>query len=74
MIDVTPEKAEIFDTNTFETRMSQREYRRIGYMTTRVDNAWGGGFQEAVTTMYVDDKTGLFVADIEAFEKWIGGV
>lgn len=63
---------EIYNAEDYIYEDSKREYDEVEILTNAIpDNAWGREDGFVRHTYYIDPATGLMVADIAAYEKWL---
>jgi len=62
---------DIYSTDDYMSHPSEREYEEIGSFTVERRQDYGSGYDKETTTVYLDPITGLLVADVAAYEKWV---
>ena len=67
---MTAEKVEVFNQDTSDMELSQREYVEVGEIVNEVETDWGR-YTKVHTTVYLDESTGLLVGDVRAYEAWV---
>jgi len=62
---------EVYSNDDYTTHESEREYEEVGSFTVERQRDYDVAYVREVTTVYLDPITGLLVADIAAYEKWV---
>lgn len=64
-------RIDTYGIDDYASHPSEREYDEVGSFTIERRQEYGSGYERETTIVYVDPTTGLLVADIDAYEKWV---
>ena len=67
---MSAEKVEVFNLDTSDVELSQREYVEVGEFVNEVSGGWGQ-YTKVRIPVYLDESTGLLVGDVRAYEAWV---